>query len=496
MKRPLASLLSLLLIAPAPLPANTVNLPDLGDASAAVISPAQERKLGEDVMRQARRSLVFVEDPEINAYIQGLGQRLAARSDARSQEFQFFVIADPSLNAFAVPGGFIAVHTGLLRETQSEAELASVLAHEIAHITQRHYARMLTEAQRSTLPTMAALLAAIVLASSGHKGGDAAIAATTAGVAQKEINFTRAHEEEADRIGTRILADTGFDPRAMPSFFERMQAANRHNETALPKLLLTHPVTSARISDSRSRAEQYPYRQVPDSLEFHLARAKLRAMASGEVDEIVRGFAQNLAEGRGINLDAERYGYAHALLRARRYDGARAEARKLADKAPTHVSYRILQAQVETQAGRLDTALALYASAHKRHPTYYPLSLEYARALLKTKRGRDAEPIVREAIKQRSNDPALYELLAQAAGSSGKTAEAHQALAEHRYLKGDPNGAIEQLRLASRHAGDNFYLQSSIEARIQAIKEEVALYQGKPGEARSHSRGLAFPSNR
>jgi beta-barrel assembly-enhancing protease len=350
---------------------------------------------------------------------------------------------------------------------------------------------MLAEAQRSTLPAMAAMLAAILLASSGQKVGDAALAVTTAAVAQKEINFTRAHEEEADRLGTRILADAGFDPRAMPSFFERMQMMNRHNETNLPRLLLTHPVTTARIAESRARAEQYPYRQVPDSFDFHLARAKLRAYAGGDADEIARGFAQNLSEGRGANLDAERYGYAHALLRARRYDAARVEARRLADKAPANVAYQMLLAQIETGAGRADTGLALYAAAYKRSPDYYPLALEYARTLLKTKRSRDAEPIVRDALKTRRTDPALYDLLAQAVGANGKAAEAHQAIAEQRYLKGDPNGAIEQLRLASRHAGDNFYLQSSIEARIQAIKDEAALYQSKNGESRSqNSPGL------
>lgn len=488
MKRVLVTLLSLLLALPAPLlSANPVNLPDLGDSSAAVISPMQERKLGEDVMRKARRNLDFLDDAEINTYIQTLGQRLVARSDAPSQEFRFFVVADPTINAFAIPGGFIGVHTGLLLATQSEGELASVLAHEIAHITQRHYPRMLAEAQRSSLPTMAAMLAAIVLASAGHKGGDAALAMTAATSAQHEINFTRAHEEEADRIGTRVLAEAGFDPRAMPSFFERMQALNRHNETNLPKLLLTHPVTTARISDSRARAEQYTYRQIPDSVDFHLARAKLRALA-GEANEVARGFAQNLAEGRGANMDAERFGYAHALLRARRFDDARNEARKLTTKSPSNVSYRMLQAQIEVNAGRSDAGLAIYASTYRANPTHTPLAQDYARALLRANRARDAEPIIREALKTRREDPAWYALLAQAASANGKTAESHQALAEQRYLNGDPTGAIEQLRLASRYAGDNFYLQSSIDARIQAIREESALYQGKAGEAaRSHN---------
>ena len=476
MTRTLATLLSLLLAAPAPLlRASAINLPDLGDASTGVISPTQERKLGEDILRKARRSLTIVDDPEISAYVQSIGQRLVARSDAPGVDFRFFVVADPAINAFAIPGGFIGVHTGLILAAQSEGELASVVAHEVAHITQRHIPRMLAE-QQHTLPTMAAMLAAILLAGGG---GEAAIALTGATMMQKGINFTRSNEEEADRIGMRILADAGFDPRGMPAFFERMQSLNRHNESNLPEFLRTHPVTTARIADSRGRAERSPYRQVPDSLEFQLTRAKIRAQAAGDANEIVRGFAHNLEEGKTANPEAERYGYTLALTRARRYDAARGEIRKLVERAPGNISYRMLQAEIEMAAGRTDAGLALYASAYKRQPSYYPLAREYGRALLRTNRPREAEPVIRAAIKQRADDPPLYQMLSQAAGANGRVAEAHQALAEYYYLNGNPNAAIEQLRLAARAAGNNFYVQSSVEARVQAIKEEVALYQQK-----------------
>ncbi|HEX7045373.1 MAG TPA: M48 family metalloprotease [Burkholderiales bacterium] len=449
--------------------ADAINLPDLGDASAAVISPAEERKLGEDFMRRARSSLAISDDPEVTTYVQNLGQKLVAHSDQPGMPFHFFVVADPSINAFAVPGGFIGVHTGLLLAAESEAELASVLAHEIAHITQRHIPRLLADQQRS-MPAMAALLAAVLLAGRG----DAAVALTGAAMAQRGINFTRSAEEEADRIGIRLLAEAGFDPRAMPAFFERMQALNRHNETNLPEFLRTHPVTTARIADSRGRAEQHPYRQVPDSLEFRLVRAKLRATAPGDPVEIARGFAANLAEGKSANLEAERYGYALALARARDYEGARREVARLRERDADNVYYRLLQAEIELGAGRTEQGLRYYAEAYRRDPTYYPLALNYARALVRSKRTREAEPILRAAIKQRPDDPVLYELLSQAAGANGKLAEAHQALAEHYYLRGDARGALEQLKLASRRAGDNFYLQSSIEARMQAIREEAA----------------------
>ena len=218
---------------------------------------------------------------------------------------------------------------------------------------------------------------------------------------------------------------------------------------------------------------------MPDTLDFQLVRAKLRVMTPGDTSDVVRAFAANVADGKAANVDAERYGYGYALLRARRYDDARAEARKLVDKSPGNLFYRILQADIEMSAGRSEIGLQYYAAAYKRSPLYYPLAISYAQALVRSQRSRDAEPIIRASLEQRPDDPMLYEVLSQAANANGKIAESHQALAENYYLRGNPNAAIEQLQLASRSAGNNFYLQSSVEARIQAIKEEVALLTGK-----------------
>ncbi|OGT13734.1 MAG: hypothetical protein A3J49_18640 [Gallionellales bacterium RIFCSPHIGHO2_02_FULL_57_16] len=476
-KLPLIAVLSVQIAIPPAAYAGTTDLPDLGDESAAVITPAEERKLGEDFMRKARHSLAFVDDPELNDYIQSLGQKLANSTDSPNKTFRFFFIDDPSINAFAVPGGFIGVHTGLVLAAQSEAELASVLAHETAHITQRHIPRLITETQRMSLPAMAAVLAGILLAGSGRQGGEATVALATATVAQKGLNYTRAFEEESDRIGMTILAKAGFDPGAMPAFFERMQSLNRHNETDLPEFLRTHPVTTSRIADARNRAEQYPRRPRPDSSEFHHARAKIRAQAKGEPAEIVRGFEANLAQGRYRDADAERYGYALALQRNKQFKEARKEIQKLIGRHPEKAAYRIAQAEIEMGAGRYEEALAIYAAAHKKQPAYLPLTRSYAGALLAGGRSRVAMELLKPAVRRQPDDPALHKMLAEAAGGAGAKLEAHQALAEHYYLSGDPNAAIDQLQIATRYAGDNFYLQSSLEARIQAIKEEMALYR-------------------
>lgn len=459
--------------------AENIKLPELGDDSATVISPAQEKRLGEDFMRRARRSLAFVDDAELNDYIQTLGQKLLAQSDSPNREFRFFMVNDTQINAFAVPGGFVGINKGLLLATQSEAELASVLAHEITHVTQKHIPRLIADSQRTSLPAIAAILASILLASSGHgQGAEAGITATTAALAQRQLNFTRTYEEEADRLGMSILAGAGFDPKGMPSFFERLQTLNRHNETNLPEFLRTHPVTVNRIADARNRAEQLPARTSRDSEDYLHAHAKLRATLSGSNVEIVRGFRDNLQQGKYRDQYAERYGYAIALLRDRDFDAARSETDKLIAHRPTRVYYRTLLAEIELAAGQPARAIAIYAQAHKSAPKHVGLMRSYAETLLKTGDTARAYELLKTAVRQVPDDPVLYRLLAQAAGSK-QPLDTHKAMAEHYYLNGNHKAAIDQLQIALKHAGDNFYQASSIEARLSAIREEVALFERK-----------------
>lgn len=471
---------SLLVQGLTPVYADNINLPDLGDASAAVISPAQERRLGEDFMRRARKSLAFVDDPELNDYVQALGQKLLVGADTPYREFRFFMVNDPTINAFAVPGGFVGINKGLLLATQSESELASVLAHEITHVTQKHIPRMIAESERTTLPAFAAILASILLASAGQiQGAQAGIATTTAALAQQGINFTRTFEEEADRLGMSLLARADFDPQGMPSFFERMQTLNRHNESNLPEFLRTHPVTTNRIADARNRAERLPAHAARDSDDYLHVHAKLRATASANDIENLRGFRENLRQGKYRDAYAERYGYAIALLRARQYADARAEAAKLIAHQPARVYYRVLQAEIEAADGQMQRALAIYAQALKGAPTHTGLLRSYAEALLKARENARAFELLRQAVRQTQDDPALYRLLAQAANGTNPLEE-HKAMAEYYYLNGNYKGASEQLRIALRYAGDNFYQVSSIEARMNAIREETALFQDQP----------------
>lgn len=460
--------------------ADISNLPDLGDESAAVISPAQERKLGEEFMRTARRQLDISDDPELNTYIQALGRTLSIkRNPTTGQEFHFFIVNNPSINAFAVPGGYIGVHTGLILATETESELASVLAHESAHITQRHIPRLIAESQRVTVPAMAALLAAILLAGSGNQGGEAAIAVTTATLAQKQLNFTREFEQEADRIGMDILASAAYDARAMPAFFERMQAHTRLYETNLPEFLRTHPITTRRIAESRDHAEHYPVIKNPDDTDFYHIQAKIRVLTGGRAADTANSFKNTLANGQYLHKNAENYGYVWSLLANKQYPEARHAIRELLAQRPRYGLYLIAQAEIEMAAGNYASALALYAAATKKIPGDLALSQRYASALLKTGRPAEARGLLKKLVRQRPQDPALQKMLAVAAGGSGTLLEAHQAMAEYYYLIGNTDAAIGQLQIARRHAGDRFYFLSSLDARIKEIRDEAAVYKIK-----------------
>jgi len=253
-------------------------LPDLGDVSQATISPQQERQIGEQSMFEIRADKSYLDDAEVSDYLNQLGYQLVANSNEPGQEFEFFALNDNTINAFAMPGGFIGVNTGLILTAQSESELASVLSHEIAHVTQHHLARMVAGQKFDSIASMAAIAVAILAARSNPDAAQATIAGAQAGAIQRQLNFTRTHEEEADRIGLATLQKAGFDIRAMPAFFERLQKATRLLEGNMPSWLRTHPITSDRIADIASRVQQTPYRLVADSRSFHLVRAKLQAM--------------------------------------------------------------------------------------------------------------------------------------------------------------------------------------------------------------------------
>jgi predicted Zn-dependent protease len=440
------------------------------------MSPQEEHSLGEEFMRSVRRSVKIIDDPQVEEYIQSLGYRLVAGADPQPFRFTFFVVQDPEINAFAGPGGYIGVNSGLILIAQSESELASVLAHETAHVTQHHLLRSFDKAKRTNLPATAALIAALILGGHNPQLAEAAIASTVAGSQQLRINFTRGNELEADRVGMQILVAAGYDPRNMPDFFEKMQQATRYYQSGVPKLLLDHPVTTERIADTENRAAQYPHITPPDDLAFELIRAKLRVITADDPGKAVQYFESALKQKAYTHEQAARYGYALALLHNGQIDQAREQVKWLLKKSPNRIAYLIVEAQLETAADNGKEALKIYGDALKLYPRHYPLTILYSTALLQQGQAATAQRLLQEYLRHRDPKPLVYKLLAQAESDDGSPIESQQALAEYDYLNGQTQSAIEHLnRALGMTSKDDFYHASRIEARLKELKRRAEL---------------------
>jgi predicted Zn-dependent protease len=444
-------------------------LPELGDSSQQAMSPQQERALGESIMLQIRADKDYVDDPEISDYLAEIGNRLVAVTVDARQPFEFFAVADPSINAFALPGGFVGVHSGLMLMAQTESELASVLAHEVSHVTQRHLARMIAAQQRAGIASMAALAIAILAARSNSDASAAAIAAAQAGAIQSQLNFTREHEREADRIGLQTLEKSGFDVHAMPTFFERLQKSTRVYDTNAPSYLRTHPLTFERIADIQNRVDKTPFRLVPDSLDFHLVRAKLKAM-DGRPRDAVDYFETIFREKRYSSEAAARYGLALSQLRAGNLAQAKIEGNALANLPDRHPMIDALLADIRSQSGDAKGALALYESSLRKYPGKRALVAGYATALLTSGRPLDAAEFLRVKIENGMGDARNYELQARSYAAAGKRLAQHHALAEALVLKGNLSAAVEQLQLAVASKDGDFYQRSIVESRLRELR--------------------------
>lgn len=443
-------------------------LPDLGEASNSAMTLVQERRIGDAIMRDIRASRSYLDDMEVADYLNQLGGRLVESSPEPSRPFEFFVISDATLNAFALPGGYIGVHTGLLQAAQSESELASVLAHEISHVTQRHLARMVAGTQGSTIASIAALAVAILAARSNPQVASAAIATAQATSIQTQLDFTREHEREADRIGLQILEQSRFDPQAMVSFFDRMHKFGRMYENNAPVYLRTHPLTTERIADVQNRVETLPYRQVLDSFGFQLARARVDALER-EPRQAIKYFQLTLTDGKYSNAAALHYGMAVAYFRTKELALAEKALLQAEKKGFEHTMLDTIGVQIQLAKKRPLVALERCRSALKRFPSQRALILVCGEAMLDNKLPDEALALVSDVLAQTGSDARLYQLQAKAYAAKGQALQQHRALAEAFMAKGNLHEAIEQLQLAQRTKGGDFYQFSMVEARLREL---------------------------
>lgn len=448
------------------------NLPDLGESSRQHLSDKQEKDIARSIMRNIYSSPFYLDDPEIESYLNDLGRRLNAESSASRRTLTFFAINEPSINAFALPGGFIGVHTGLMLSSESESELAGVLAHEIAHISQEHLSRMIAQHDQNYLPTLAALAIALLAARSNANVGSAAIATTQALSVQSQLNFTRENEREADRIGLDILTDADYDPRGMSSFFSRLQRANRLYDNNAPDYLRTHPLDTQRIADIDNRVENLPYRQVRDSDAFHLVRARLIAM-QGTPDEAVSRMRDYVQHKKSPLEAASHYGLALALARQNRF----AEAEKALTPAINAVESPMLlnlRAELRMRSGDTNQGLKLFKSADERYPNYMPLVYGYAGALTASGEARQAISLVSNLVKLWPEDARLWRLLARSHAALGHKLASHLAEAEAYAAQGNLAVAVEQVNIGLKSGDGDFYDLSVAEARRREWQESLA----------------------
>ncbi len=452
-------------------PAADINLPDIGSPADAVLSKNEENRLGRAIMAQIRQSGELVEDPQVTEYINDVGHRIAAQANADGNHtFSFFVVNNPAINAFALPGGFIGVHSGLLEATRNEDELAGVLAHEVAHVTQRHIARAIHASQRQSILSTAIMLGAILAGAAGA-GSDAmqgAIAVAQGTAVQQQINFTRSNEYEADRVGVAALAAAGFDPQGMASFFEVISRSTTPHEYRTPEFLRTHPVSSARIAEARGRARNYAPVHTADTTNYGVARARIMVASKSTAEEAVRYYEREPYE---FQSDVERYGRAAAYLRAGRNLEANRVFEELANKSPKVIAYHIGLADSQMALENIAAAESTFERARELFPRNMPLIIHYAEALLKIGQARRAHEMLLDLLNNVPPTPEQVRLIARAANEAGETAEAHYYMSEYRLMIGDLVGGVNFLRQALQVPDLEEIQRIRFEARIDFIRE-------------------------
>ncbi|MGB5257867.1 MAG: M48 family metalloprotease [Woeseiaceae bacterium] len=451
--------------------ADDINLPDMGSPADAVLSTNDESRLGRMIMRDIRRSGQVVEDPLVTEYVNDIGSRIAAQTNDGDHEFTFFVVNDERINAFALPGGYIGLHTGLLEATRSEDELAGVIAHEVAHVTQRHIARAIHANSRQSILSTAMMLGAIIVAAAGGSSDAAqgAIAVAQGTAIQQQINFTRTNEYEADRIGITALADAGFDPYGMASFFEVLSRQTTTSpEMRAPEFLRTHPVTSARVAEARSRAREYPPIRSDDSINYGIARTRMIVARFDTAAEAVAYFDKRPYEKQ---TNMERYGRAVAYQRADRHWEALDICKALLENDKTVIAYHICVGQTLVALDQPRDALVAYERALELFPRNVPLVLDYGEQLLQLGQAPKAHTMLLDLMNNVPPTPEQVRLIARAASEAGEEAEAYYYLSEYRLMVGDLSGGIGYLQQALRLPELQEIQRIRFEARIDFIRE-------------------------
>jgi len=514
--RPFLSTLSItlalaLLLASASLPANEPNLPDIGSSAGELLTPARQAEYGGMMLRELRNYDYLLDDPLLDQWLQALGQRLGTNSAQPQQTFTFFMLRDRQVNAFATLGGYIGVNAGLILTARREDEVAAVLSHEIAHVTQQHVLRSVERAQRDQLPILLGMLAAVLAAqqAGGTSSSDATMASIVSGMGlmqQRQINYTRSNESEADRLGIRTLARSGYDVTAMAGFFERLAATYRSNENSdgAPEYLRTHPVTVTRISEAKARAEQINRDGLPElasaphsssnhpllpsqvhiadlpgpirgsSGQFDWAKERVRALTVTTASELLNHYQHLQRSQVGGLTGAQRYGMAVARLR----DGGKISADELHQLHALQAAYPdnlwvgLALAQAISRNGQHALANGYFENLLQQRPGNRAVALTWAQALNEQgtlAAGKHAQTMLRPLLTSASDDPEFQRQFARASELAGDTARASEAYADLAWLNGRPEQALRLFQALLQREDIDYVSRARVSARIEAI---------------------------
>lgn len=476
----LASLILLPALALSPAKADVSdNLPDIGTTAGSTLSVNQELAMGDFYVRQLRASAPLINDPLLNDYINQLGQRLVAHAWSVKTPFHFFLVSNDELNAFAFFGGNVVLHSALFRYTDNESQLASVMAHEISHVTQRHLARAMEDQQRNAPLTWVGALGSILLAMANPQAGMAALSGTLAGAQQGIISFTQQNEQEADRIGIQVLQRAGFDPQAMPDFLQKLADQSRFSSKP-PEILLTHPLPDSRLSDARNRASQMKPVVVQSSQDFYMAKVRVLGMYATGRNQLNDDLLDKLSKGNTREQTAAQYGKAVQFLQAKSYDNARKIIAPLLAAHPDNVWYLDLMTDIDIGLKQPQRAVALLANSKVKASPVIQLNL--ANAYVEAKQPANASKILYRYTWANKDDPNGWDLLAQASADQGLTDEEEAARAESLALNGQLDQAIRSLSDASAAVTLGSLKQARYDARIdqlRALQQRFRQYQKK-----------------
>jgi len=435
------------------------SLPDFGEGNA--VSLSQEYLMGRAWLMQFRRQAPILTDPLLQDYIESLIYHLVETSQLRERRLEIVLVDNKSINAFAVPGGVVGVHNGLILAAQTESQMTSVLGHELAHLSQRHFSRSQENAQKSQKMALAGMLAGLVAVAAGGGGeaGVAAIAGSQAAAQDASLRYSRQHEQEADRIGMQNNVAAGFDPKGSAGMFEVMQAESRKYGSRPPEFLMTHPLTEKRIADARNRAGQYPVRMYEDSPKFHLMRARVELSFIEDPAEAVAHFRKQRKESRGASAVAAQYGLILALTNNGEYDEARKLLKPMRDFKPASLTYALAETEIDLQEEKFDEAIGKLQRGLEIMPGNHPVTIQLAKTYFKAGRYTEADKVLTAHAKVKPTNVTLWYWLAEVQGLAGNTLGLHQSRAEYFFLNGAMKPAMQQLNLALKLAKDDVTIE-------------------------------------